>query len=402
MLAHADRLPQVNTVNTMPSPGQSPLLYCHSEENKQSEWSGWAWISDKCRTAIPVDADEDTLKSYLLSPSGCNGLIFQIQKLLNVRSFADLLSSQKAALNKEFTGLMFTGREVEDGIWLSRNVSLHPTIRLVPPVYIGENCRIARGVKFESNVVVSRDCVIDEKSTFANALVFPGSYTGKALELHDTLIDRNRIINVRIGEEILITDDFILASLSESYFGKLIAGVFSQLAGILCLLICMPFLFATALLLKIFRNGSVFYKKEAVFLPAHSDSKLRRTYSLFSFSPFYPEKTDRELCSSGISDFFLRFMPSLINIARGEIHFVGVAPRSEEEISALQKDWRSLYLRSKAGIVTEADVNFGPNLTVDELYSAEAMYTVSKSLRYDLKLLVKYFFKIPGIFPGRY
>jgi hypothetical protein len=65
---------------------------------------------------------------------------------------------------------------------------------------------------------------------------------------------------------------------------------------------------------------------------------------------------------------------------------VGVQPRSREEIESLTPDWRSLYLKSKAGLITEARVMFGPDGTEDEIYTGEAFYSATESGLHDLKL----------------
>ena len=102
---------------------------------------------------------------------------------------------------------------------------------------------------------------------------------------------------------------------------------------------------------------------------------------------------------AGWRHFFFAFLPALINIARGELRFAGVPPRSVEEIQGLPRDWRALYLKSKPGIVTETMVKFGTGATQDEMYSAEAVYSVSAGLKHDLGLLARYFGQILGLLP---
>jgi lipopolysaccharide/colanic/teichoic acid biosynthesis glycosyltransferase len=101
---------------------------------------------------------------------------------------------------------------------------------------------------------------------------------------------------------------------------------------------------------------------------------------------------------SPLRDFFLRFLPALINIAKGELSFVGVQPRTKGEILNLPHDWQNLYLRTKAGIITEAYVYYGENPTKEELYSAEAFYAVTAGIQHDLKLLIHYFGCMLGSF----
>ncbi len=60
----------------------------------------------------------------------------------------------------------------------------------------------------------------------------------------------------------------------------------------------------------------------------------------------------------------------------------------------LEEDWKTLYLRSKLGIITEAFVRYGSHPTKEELYSAEAVYSIMGSPGYDMKLVGHYLKRI--------
>ena len=55
-----------------------------------------------------------------------------------------------------------------------------------------------------------------------------------------------------------------------------------------------------------------------------------------------------------------RFLPGLLHVATGHLAFVGLPPRTREEILRLPHDWQALYLRGKAGLVTEAAFRLHP------------------------------------------
>ncbi len=215
LLIHTDCLPQVDILKTKPAASATgPTLYCwagntHDQNKGTPNWTGWAWLPEKCRTALPDDMDEDALLAYLLSASDPQGTLVKVPKPINVKSYSELFSAHKAVLTKNFTDLMLNGREIEDGIWLSRNVILHPTAKITPPAYIGEDCNIGKGAHLGPNVVIGKSCVVDSRSVIADSVIFSGSYVGESLELRDVLVDKNRLINTRIGSEITITEDFI-------------------------------------------------------------------------------------------------------------------------------------------------------------------------------------------------
>ena len=417
LLGHADRLVLADIHTVKPSsPADGSVLYYYRDDTAPSgqperKWSGWAWLSQECLADIPEDGDENDLRAYLEALSNCRIEENDRFQPLSVQSCGDLIASHLGVLAKKKSGLMVRGQEIEETIWLARNVSLHPTAKLTPPLYIGDNCRIGKGVQIGPDAVIGHDCVLDEKSTVARSVVFPGSYVGEALELSDAIVDKNCLINVRVGSEITIHEDFILGSLADKQLRRGWNRILSQATAILLLLPALPIIAILALYFKLRRPGTVFTTGgPVVSLPAGSDPASWKTFALISLYGGEPASGKKAPASdpdptrtagtpAGWRYFFLIFLPALINIARGDLRFAGVPPRAAEEIQDLPQDWRALYLKSKPGVVTETLVNFGPRATRDDMYSAEAVYAVSSGLKYDLKLLAKYFGQILGLGP---
>ena len=181
------------------------------------------------------------------------------------------------------------------------------------------------------------------------------------------------------------------------------------MTAVVLLILLLPLLIVIAVFLKLFRkNEPLFYWTDKVRLPAQPEMALWRTFSLVSFirdvssEGAFEQNIDtsrRRIARHrvGWRDLLLRFVPALINVARGELRFVGVVPRTVDEVKALSPDLRTIWLKSRAGIISDAYVNFGPQPTKDELYVAETFYAVSSGLKYDLKLLGKYFGQILGL-----
>ena len=416
LLVHADRLVQADIIAAKPSPpDDGPVLYGYGDITAPADaparkWSGWAWLTRQCLADIPENSDENRLRTYLEERPGSRIESGERYKPLSVQSCADLIAAHQSVLAKKTSGLMMRGSEVEEAVWLGRNVSLHPTARLVPPLYIGENCRIARGVQIGPNAVVGHNCVLDEKSTVSRAVVFSGSYVGEALELSDAIVDKNCLINVRVGSEITIREDFILGSLAEKQLRRGWNRIVSQLAGIVLLLPALPLVAGLVLYLRLRRTGRIYATRPVVHLPADQDPLSWKTFSLLSLSAAKPagarnypasdpDSNGAAVPAAGWRHFFFIFLPALIHVARGELRFVGVPPRSPEEIQKLSRDWRALYLQSKPGIVTETMVHFGSRASRDDMYSAEAVYSVSSGIKHDLRLLACYFGQILGLMP---
>jgi lipopolysaccharide/colanic/teichoic acid biosynthesis glycosyltransferase len=267
---------------------------------------------------------------------------------------------------------------------------LHPTARLQPPVYLGEDCDIGPRARLGPHVVLGNGCVLDESSVAENAAILPGSYVGEALHLDGVVVDRNRLVNVGLGTTVEIADDFILGSMAHRSFGS-VGQWLSQAAGVVLLFLTWPVLLATALILKLARSGPVLYRHEVVRLPAVARGDSWATIRLWSFAP------DLAPRPSAWGNFVLRFLPALLNVVRGEFRLVGVLPRDAASVRALPHDWRTLYLQAKAGIVTEAWLLYGDRPTDDERYSSEAFYSVAAGPWHDARLLARFALRLLGL-----
>jgi hypothetical protein len=383
LLAHADTLPAVSA--GMLNAG-NVSLFCTPDSTAQGQlpsWSGWALLGTQELCAVPADADRSAFEKYLRS-RGAEAVA--VPKLLSVRSYADLLAAQRMVLAAEFSGLLYDGCRAADEAWLSRNVSLHPTVRIIPPVYIGANCRIGSGVRLGPGAVVGSDCILDAHCSVINSAVLPGSYVGEMLELEDCIVDRNVLVNTRIGGMVNVSDAFILGSIKTGGFKAMLQNGAARVLGVLLLLMFAPLLLVTMLVLKLFRTGPVLFTREAVRLPAADDPLQWRTFRLLSFS-----STDAPRGSfPWLRHFFLCFLPALVHVARGSMHLAGVAPLGPEQMRRLPHDWQALHCSSKAGIITETLVVYGPAPSEDEIYAAEAFYAVSAGPAHDARLILKY------------
>lgn len=381
VLAHGDRLPLCNL-------GASPQLVYH-----KGEWTGWG-ILGGAGFSLPTvagidDLDEQGFAALLASRVDLPPQ--QSDLLLSVRTFEDLLEANWAVLEKKFPKLMLAGREAGEGIWICRNVSLHPTARLTPPVYIGENCRINAAVQLGPRVVIANNCLVDQSSAITETVVFAGSYIGEALELKQAIVDRNRLVNIKVGAAITVTDNFILGSFVERNLQHLAQRTISRIMAGLLAVLTSPLLLLAWLFAKLASSGPAL-PKTVVRLPVAHEPEYE-TYRLMSLCG----SKHATGCTGGAHQFFWHFLPGLINVARGHLSLAGVAPRTVEEIEALPRDWKQLYLGSKAGLITEAYVVHGAAPPEDLLYSAEVFYAAMAGPKHDARLMAAYVARILGL-----
>jgi lipopolysaccharide/colanic/teichoic acid biosynthesis glycosyltransferase len=120
-------------------------------------------------------------------------------------------------------------------------------------------------------------------------------------------------------------------------------------------------------------------------VPAPLEQRRWRTFPLLSFEP----ETQRGI-GCGYRDLLLRFLPALVNVVKGDLSLVGVPPRTPEEVALLPQDWQNLYLRAKAGIITEVAVRHGADADASDQYAGEAFYVATANWRYDLNLMLRF------------
>ncbi len=377
LLCHADRFPSIEAIEP-PAPATGPILYC-----KRGDWTGWAWICRDDIKDVSADDDEKTLAARLFARTNEQGII-EAGKGMSAGDFASILAGNIAALSERSSSLLFGGREVEPGLWISRNVILHPTARLIPPVYLCEDCKVGEGAEIGPGVVVGSGCVLDRRCSVANAVVFPSTYVGEGVDLHDVLVVRDHLIDVRTGLQITLYDEILLGTASGRSLGLRLARLVARATAVVALAFTWPILLATAVVLKALGRGG-FSPTDVVSLPASTDRARWKTYRLWRFN-LGEDSAPR----GGLLDLLLRFLPGLLNVARGELRFVGVPPRSAEAISALPEEWKALYLRTHAGLITESNLFNAPSPDPEGDQLADAYYAVAGGKLHDVRLVAGY------------
>jgi NDP-sugar pyrophosphorylase family protein len=369
LLLHGDTLPQLEDC----SQAQWERYFC-----RDGWWSGCALLDADRLRFIPENLDRWGVENWVRGEIAAA----EVGEVLAVATYEGLMEAHWTVLSGHFPGLMLTGREVEEGVWLSRNVNLHPSVKIEGPVYIGENCRITSGVVLGPGVVIGRDCVLDKKCKVENAILLPRSYVGQSLDLVDVVVDKSFVVNFRLGSAIAVPDDFILAGIGEHQVSQWLVSWSIRLLAVLILVLAWPLMLATAAWFKIRRRGGATVKHEFVRLPAAMEESEWHSVTVWSFN------------STGKSGhFFTHFLPGLLNVVRGEIRLVGLKPRTKAEVRDLPPDWRGVYLRGHVGIISEADLQEGALQNEEERYAADAFQVATGSASNSIRIFFRYLAK---------
>jgi lipopolysaccharide/colanic/teichoic acid biosynthesis glycosyltransferase len=223
-----------------------------------------------------------------------------------------------------------------------------------------------------------------------DSMVAAGTFVGEGLELDSVIVDRNRLLNIRLETSLIASEAFLLGNLTGSASSRGMYRALSIVAALTILAFLWPVLLLTLLYVALSRADTL-SQRPAVRLPSDDDPVNWRETLILNI------RYDRSDGRAG--DFFFHFLPGLVSVLRGKLFLVGVNPRSRAQVLALPSDWRSLYLKTKCGLITEAAVMFGQDPTEDELYTAEAFYSATESIGHDCRLFGMWVWRTIAGFP---
>jgi len=290
----------------------------------------------------------------------------RVESPLDISSPATYLDSLIRVLDDESVPLLRTGTLNDAGIRLSRNIVLHPTVEIRPPVRIGNDCRIGRGVRLGPHAVVGDGCMLDTRCCVERSAILPGSYIGERLDVCDSIVERNRVINVRLGGVVDIADTFIVGAIETHSPVRTLGDLVLRSISIFLLVATAPVLLAAWGVQRLKARRPAWCRVPFIKLPASGPSAAWRVGGRYRFVGWN--------AGCGAWDHFMGCtLPGLVSVAGGELALVGLPPRTADEIAGLPEDWKQLYLNGTAGLFTETEAVHGIGADEDERYACEAL-----------------------------
>jgi len=86
---------------------------------------------------------------------------------------------------------------------------------------------------------------------------------------------------------------------------------------------------------------------------------------------------------------FVERLPGLVDVILGKLRLVGVRPLKEEEFEKYQEDWTLQRFEALDGLFTPVDADCPGNILEEERITAENYYTATRTLKEDLRILIK-------------
>jgi NDP-sugar pyrophosphorylase family protein len=393
ILIHAERFP---CVEFSPRSTEMAALYYGSflpvtgSAPPESSWGGTVVMPPMEITDEFANFTPEALSVYLEDRLQTNSAAaITTEEWIDVSSPGRILDSQSRLLDKKLHGLLLSGAERQSGIWIARNATIHPSVRLTAPLYVGANTRLSKGVRVGPYAVIGPDCIVDSNTMIDNSLIFKDSYVGEGLEVHKSIVAHNLLVNVRLDASVDISEDFLLGRLERPQPTRLPIKIIQSSIALGMILVLLPVILLAWLYYALFQKIS-FTTMNAVCLPAEEKSTGYETFALPAIGAD-AWTIDRP---AGWTAFTRQFLPGLFAVACCRLSLVGLPPRNPQQVASLNEDWRKIYLEGRAGLITEVAVASQEGGDEMHRYLADAYYLVKRGLVYNFRLAIKYFIRL--------
>ncbi len=100
-----------------------------------------------------------------------------------------------------------------DGTSIGYNVQLPPSVELIPPFTIGNDCRLHSIAVIGPNAVIGNCVIVDSQTELSDSVVLDNTYLGRNLEIRHKIVSGTKIISPEDNIIVEITEPWLLAKL---------------------------------------------------------------------------------------------------------------------------------------------------------------------------------------------
>jgi NDP-sugar pyrophosphorylase family protein len=245
------------------------------------------------------------------------------------------------------------GFPVGDGSWIASNCKVQNTVRSFPPIFLGENSILSKGVVIGPNVVVADRCVLDVGAFVKDSVVLSRTFIGSHIAIQNMIVSGDTVYRAEDDIFLHINDLEILAKNAHAHTS---VTLLERLLAFISLLVLLLPSALVALQRKLtgkdaLRNGTVY---------------IEHGRDLNGYRQFKPVS----VTSLNVSHRLWRKVPWLINVLRAELALVGSSPRINEAVE--YPCWVSDAEDFVAGVISQADLVATDNDSFEEVVIADA------------------------------
>jgi hypothetical protein len=371
VIGHADRWIAPAAIRRL-AEGDHALLQLDAAD--ALAWTGWASVPGAMLRSPLPDGSQRALGLELerrgLRPSILGGA--NPAPALDAQA---LLEAQRAVLGDSADAPLPAAWITMPWGAVSPQARIHPEATIVGPVLIGPGCLVAAGATVGPNTVLSRDVVVGAMTGIRAAVVLPGTYFGKGLEVNDAIVNGGRLRHVALGVETeLPRSDGLMLSLEAqpdrgpSLGGRLVAAVAAT--------VLLPGL-ALAALRKRHHEPALPWGVQQVVV-GHDAVTRRMAVGPLRCPRATASRLRRTLAHYG----------GLLDVLQGRRCWFGVRPRRSGEWYALSPEWQSLLASAPIGVLNAPAWAADDGVRMEARAAADAFYIARRSWRENVRIAV--------------
>ncbi|MFZ5907793.1 MAG: exopolysaccharide biosynthesis polyprenyl glycosylphosphotransferase [Nitrospirota bacterium] len=315
-------------------------------------------------------------------------------------------------------------REIAEGVWVGRNVTISPNAYIMGPVMIGDNCSIEDNAHIIGPAVIADDCRISAGVLFRESILWKGvsvsggatveySIVGEASTIPEQYQLKHFIAmnGIKVGDMNFIPERSFRSTLDLSWsaqvprslyrFVKRAMDITLSSVGLLLLL---PVFLCIALLIRRDSSGPVFYIQRRCGLRGKlfgmikfrtmvtEAEKIHKTLveRTESDGPMFKLSRDPRVTRLGrmLRRTSIDELPQLFNVVKGDMSLVGPRPLITEEMK-FSPSWRDIRLKVKPGITGLWQIQGRSEASFHDWIRYDIFYVKNQSLWLDTKILFK-------------
>jgi NDP-sugar pyrophosphorylase family protein len=292
------------------------------------------------------------------------------------RNLGEILEVNNKLLTDQSSAVFSTLQEVNRGVYLGHHVSIDPKATIRPPVVIGDFCQIMDGAVVGPYACVGNETIVGKQAIIRNSIVGKSSYVGNMIQVVDSIVLGSSLVNLKSGVKVVITDSFLLDDISSGSPSETVESLIHRAVAAGLLGALAPAWIARLLLMK--KEGAL----------------VKSTQTLGSGNVSSKEDIDYlprfEKLSADPANAPLSWYPTLLNIVRGQMRFVGPGTVSPEEATAATGVGYEKRFSALPGLVAIGDLFDSDG---DETRIAEIIYANSRNLTQDARILLARFLR---------
>jgi len=311
-------------------------------------------------------------------------------------------------------GVRPEGEEEAPGVWVGADSFIDPGAELMPPVRIGQGCRIEKDAVLGPGAVLGDEVHVRRGAVVTGSVVLERARLGLAAKLENVVAKGNELAGRGSMESTHVEDPNVLERLRPMSVEALVKAAFDRIIGLCALFFLAPLMLLIALLIKLDSAGPVFYSQLRVgegrrtlagryqgrvievlkFRTMYQDADRRLKEVLgeneYGSAPFVKIKADPRITRIGqlLRATSLDELPQFINVVRGDMALVGNRPLPLYEAEMLSDEWQQIRFHAPAGITGLWQISGRSDLSAEERMILDNYYAITHSFWTDLKILL--------------